>query len=194
MKYWLLIAAWILNPIFSDAQNMPEGLQVNEKAPDFSGKDQSGKKIYLFTELKKGPVVVVFYRGQWCPFCNRQLKKLEDSLSFIKEKGATLIAITPEKQENISKTVNKTNASYSILFDDGLKIMKSYDVSFPVDSSIVERYKKSGIDFNEVNGINGANLPVPAVYVISREGTIIYRHFDPDYKRRASVQEIISHL
>lgn len=194
MKFYLFVFSLFSVPLLSYAQQTPKGLQVNDKAPEFSAKDQLGKLVSLSAELKKGPVVLVFYRGQWCPYCNRQLKGLQDSLSFIKEKGATLIAVSPEKPENISKTVKKTNASYAILFDEGLKIMKNYEVAFSVDSSTVERYKKYGIDFNEVNGSNGATLPVPTVYIINKEGKIIFKHFDPDYKKRATVQEILLHL
>lgn len=194
MKFKSIITALIIGPLFSVAQNSPQGLQVNEKAPVFSAKDQSGKKISLQDQLKKGPVVLVFYRGQWCPYCNKQLKRLEDSLAFINNKGAILIAVTPEKPENISKTIDKTKATYSVLFDEGLKIMKSYDVAFAVDSNTVERYKGFGIDLKEANGSNGANLPVPALFIINREGIIIYRHFNPDYKQRPPVQEILSHL
>lgn len=194
MKLHLIIYSLIISPLFSFAQPSPKGLQLNAKAPDFSAKDQYGKLIILSAELKKGAVVMVFYRGQWCPYCNRQLKELQDSLSFIKEKGAILIAVSPEKPENISKTVEKTKASYAVLFDDGLKIMKSYDVAFNVDSSTVERYKKNGIDFYDANGGNGATLPVPTVYIINKEGVIIFKHFDPDYRKRVTVQEILSHL
>lgn len=184
----------LLFSIASQAQEAPKGLTVQVKAPDFSAKDQSGATIKLQDQLKKGSVVLVFYRGQWCPYCNRQLKKLEDSLSFIKAKGATLIAVTPEKPENITKTIAKTKASYSILFDEGLHIMKSYDVAYAVDNVSLQSYKKYGIDFTQVNGVNGAYLPVPAVYVINKEGEIVFRHFDPDYRNRAMVQDILAHL
>lgn len=194
MKYRTIIFALLVAPILSLAQLSPKGLLVNDKAPEFSAKDQHGKLINLTAELKRGPVVVVFYRGQWCPYCNRQLKELQDSLSFINAKGATLLAVSPEKLENISKTIEKTKASYAVLFDEGLKIMKSYDVAFNVDSNMVEKYKKFGIDFYDANGSNGATLPVPAVYIINKEGVIIFKHFDPDYKKRVSVQEILSHL
>jgi peroxiredoxin len=180
--------------IFSQAQEAPKGLAVQIKAPEFTGKDQTGATINLNEQLKKGSVVVVFYRGQWCPYCNKQLKKLEDSLPLIKAKGATLIAVTPEKPENISKTIAKTKASYPILFDDGLKIMKSYDVAYAVDNITINSYKKYGIDFTEVNGANGAYLPVPAIYVVNKEGMIVYRHFDADYRKRATVTEILAHL
>lgn len=191
-KNWLL-SVFVLLTTIASAQE-PKGLNLQDKAPDFTGKDQYGKTISLTDELKKGPVVLVFYRGQWCPYCNRQLKQLEDSLSLIKEKGASLLTITPEKPENIQKTIAKTKTSNPILFDEGLTIMKKYDVAFKVDEKTIEAYKKYGIDFSEVNGSNGANLPVPAVYVISREGKIMYRFFDADYRKRSSVKDILAHL
>ena len=167
---------------------------VADDAPAFSAKDQTSKRVSLSEELKKGAVVLVFYHGQWCPYCNKHLKKLEDSLSLITAKGASLITITPEKPENISKTIEKTKASYSILFDDGLKIMKSYDVAFAMDEKTLEKYKGYGIDFTKANGENGANLPVPALYIIGMDGKIAYRYFDTDYSKRASVTEILAHL
>lgn len=194
MRLYLIIFSIFIIPLLSFAQPSPKGLQLNNKAPEFSAKDQHGKLITLSAELKKGAVVIVFYRGQWCPYCNRQLKGLQDSLSFIKKKGAALIAVSPEKPGNISKTVEKTMASYAVLFDDGLKIMKSYDVAFSVDSNTVEKYKKNGIDFYDANGGNGATLPVPTVYIINTEGIIVFKHFDPDYRKRVTVQEILSHL
>lgn len=194
MKRLLFIVPVLLLCLSLAAQNEPKGLLLHDKAPDFTATDQQGNTIHLKDHVKKGSVVLVFYRGQWCPHCNRQLKKLEDSLLLIKAKGAALIAITPEKPENISKTVSKTKASYPIVFDDGLKIMKSYDVAFAVDDKTIQKYKQYGIDFNQVNGNNGAVLPVPAVFVINKEGQIVFRHFDADYRRRASVQEILNHL
>jgi len=175
--------------------SQPKGLKVNDAAPDFSAKDQNGKVIHLKSQLEKKTVVIVFYRGQWCPFCNKELKALEDSLQLISSKDAIVLAVSPEKPENISRTIEKTKASYSILYDEGLKIMKSYEVAFPVDSITIAKYKTYGIDFSAANGdANGANLPVPAVYIINKKGKIVYRHFDPDYRKRASIKEIVSHL
>ena len=178
----------------SNAQTKPSGLQVNDKAPEFTAKDQNSKVISLKEELKNGKVVLIFYRGQWCPYCNKQLKSIEDSLSLITAKGATVLAITPEQPANVVKTIEKTKATYSILTDDNLKIMKEYDVAFAVDPATVEKYKGYGIDFLLSNGNNGANLPVPAVYIINTKGNIIYRHFDVDYTKRASIKEIIDNL
>jgi peroxiredoxin len=182
--------------IFSAAytQKTPEGLFINSKAPDFRAKDQTGLEVHLKDLLKKGKVVLVFYRGQWCPYCNRELKRLEDSMQQIISKGATLVAVTPEKPESITKTIEKTSASYSILYDDQLKIMKAYDVAFEVDENTLTRYHNTGIDIEANNGKNGKYLPVPAVYVIDQESTITYRYFEPNYKKRPSVKEILDNL
>ena len=177
-----------------NAQQAPEGLFINSKAPDFKGTDQFGKEIRLKDAIKQGKVVLVFYRGYWCPFCNRQLKKLEDSLQFIKEKGATVIAVSPEKPESVSKTIDKTKAEYPVLYDEGLKIMKAYEVDYEVQENTITRYRNTGIDLEKTNGKDWKFLPVPAVYIIDKEGKITYRYFDADYKKRPSVQEILKNL
>jgi peroxiredoxin len=192
-KIFLLMATSLI--FFSAAaQKTPEGLFIDSKAPDFRAKDQTGLEVHLRDLLKKGEVVLVFYRGQWCPYCNRELKRLEDSLQLIIAKGATLVAVTPEKPESITKTIEKTSASYSILYDDQLKIMKAYDVAFEVDENTLTRYHNTGIDIEANNGKNGKYLPVPAVYIINRQSTITYRYFEPDYRKRPSVKEILDNL
>lgn len=178
----------------AEAQQAPEGLFIASKAPDFKAKDQSGKEIRLKELLKEGKVVLVFYRGQWCPYCNKQLSRLQDSLSLIKEKGATLVVVTAEKPEHIAKTIEKTKAGYSILYDEGAKIMKAYDVEFEVPENTVTRYRNSGIDLVKINAEDGKYLPVPAVYIIDKESTVTYRFFEADYKKRPSVKELLDKL
>jgi peroxiredoxin len=172
----------------------PAGLNVNDEAPKFTAKASNGSIVSLKKALKKGPVVLLFYRGQWCPYCNKQLKRMEDSLSFIKAKGAQVFAITPETGENVMKTVEKTKASFPVLSDSGLAIMTAYKVAFKVDDKTVEKYKGYGIDFDKANGTNGATLPVPAVYIINKKGVITYRYFDQDYSKRPSVKDILEQL
>jgi len=176
------------------AQEAPEGLFIDSKAPDFKAKDQYGNEVRLKDLLKKGKVVLVFYRGQWCPYCNKELSRLQDSLQFILDKGAMLVAVTPEKPENVTKTIEKTKASYSILYDEGLKIMKAYAVDFEVPENTITRYRNANIDIEKNNGTNGKHLPVPAVYVIDQESTVTYRFFEPDYRKRPSVAEILANL
>ena len=178
----------------TNAQEKPEGLFINSKAYDFKAKDQNGNDVRLKDLLKKGKVVLVFYRGEWCPYCNKNLKRLEDSLQLITAKGATLVAISPEKPESITKTIEKTKAEYPILHDEELKIMKAYDVEFEVPENTLKRYRNAGIKIDEVNGKNGNYLPVPATYIIDKEANITYRFFNQDYKKRPSVKEILDHL
>ena len=172
----------------------PEGLKVGDKAPAIIGTDQNGKKVSLKNILKNGEAVLIFYRGQWCPYCNKQLSHLNDSLSYITAKGGTIITITPETADNIKKTVTKTKASFSIVEDKGLAIMKDYKVHFAVDEKTIEKYKGYGIDFAKANGENGANLPVPATYIVGKDGKIKYAFFNAEYSKRASVKDIINNL
>ena len=193
-KLIFLLSLVFLNTVLL-AQEKPEGLFINSKAPDFKATDQYGNEIRLKDVLKDSVVVLIFYRGQWCPYCNKQLKKLEDSLQLIIEKGARLIAITPEKPEFISKTIEKTKASYPLIYDKEMKIMKAYAVAFEIDERTVSRYKNADIDLVTANGQKDkVYLPVPAAYIINKEGTIVYRFFDTDYKKRPTVAMILENL
>jgi len=177
-------------------QEKPEGLFINSKAPDFKSKDQNGNEIVLKDLRKKGPVVLVFYRGYWCPYCNKELQRLEDSLLLITDKGVQLIAITPEKKEGVAKTIEQTKATYPIITDEEMKIMKAYDVAYPVDDKTVGRYKMASIDLAANNGQKPGSvyLPIPAVYIINKDGEISYRFFDADYKKRPSVKDLLENL
>ena len=104
------------------------------------------------------------------------------------------MAITAETGENVKKTVEKTKAAFPVIEDIGLTIMKMYKVNFAVDDKTITKYKGYGIDFDIANGSNGANLPVPATYIISQDGKIKYTFFNTDYRKRASVLEILNNL
>jgi len=194
MKKLLLFLLLLVTILSFTTTNTPQGLNVNDSAPNFTAIDQNGKIVNLKELLKKGSVVMVFYRGEWCPYCNKQLMALEDSLVLITKKGASIIAVSPEKGENIAKTIQKTKATFSVLSDDSLKIMSAYKVAFELDAKTTEKYKGYGINLMEKNGSSGNNLPVPAVYIINKEGKITYRYFDVNYKNRVSVSEILKHL
>ncbi len=194
MKQIIVLMSALIITLSGISQATPKGLQKGEKAPLFTSIDQDGNAVSLQTILKKGPAVLVFYRGEWCPYCNKQLAQLQDSVSFITAKGATLIAISPETGDNVKKTIQKTGAAYPVLSDKGMTIMNEYKVTYAVDTAVVSKYKSYGIDFNVVNGSNGEHLPVPAVFIVDPNGTIRFVHFDPDYSKRASVNEILTHL
>ncbi len=194
MKKIVSVLLLIITTIFGNAQEKPEGLFINSKAPEFKATDQTGAEVSLKDMRKKGPVVVLFYQGYWSPHCNRELKRFQDSLNFITEKGAQLVAITPEGTEGVVKTIEKTGAVFRILSDADMKISKSYAVAYDVDDRSLGRYKNANIDLLALNGQKKAQLPVPAVYIVNKEGSISYRYFDADYRKRVSVKEILSEI
>lgn len=172
-----------------------KGLMAGAKAPMFSGVDQNGKTVNLKDALKAHrSVVVFFYRGQWCPYCNKHIKELQDSLQMLTSKDAYVIGVTPETKENIYKTIKKTSAGFSIVQDKDDRIMKAYGVNFMMDDATFTKYKGYGINLETNNGNNRHTLPVPATYIIDKSGKIKYIHFDPDYKKRASVKLLLSQL
>ncbi|WP_373524547.1 peroxiredoxin-like family protein [Aquiflexum sp.] len=175
--------------------NEAVGLEVGAKAPLFEAIDQNGKKQNLDELLKEGPVVVVFYRGQWCPICNRHLDTLNDSLDAIYAKGARVVAISPEKPEKIQKTIEKTNASFTLLFDEDYRISESFDVAFLPDFATRTAYNTDlGANLKDAHSDESQRLPIPATFIIGQDRTIIWRHFDPNYKNRAAVSDIVNAL
>ena len=173
----------------------PNGLKKGDLAPTFNGINQYGDSISLAELVNKGKVILFFYRGHWCPYCNKHLSQLQDSLQLILDKGASVIAITPENSEYIEKTTSKTGATFNILYDQGHQIMDAYKVSFQEKKSKAKSYKIFlGGDLEKAHGDSDYILPVPATYIIGSDGKISYVHFDTDYKKRATVTEIINQL
>lgn len=175
--------------------NEAKGLQIGDTVTDFSALDQQGRTITLSEALKKGPVVLIFYRGQWCPICNKHLSTLQDSLQLIYAKGATVVAISPEKPEYLKRTAEKTHASFSLLYDEGYKIANMFDVTFKPDSLTTVMYNTVlRANLKEANTDDSQRLPIPATFIIGTDGKILWRHFDPDYKKRSTVQDIVKNL
>ncbi len=171
-----------------------DSLKIGDKAPLFKAIDHNGDTISLREKLKSGKVVLVFYRGAWCPYCNKHMSHLQDSLNLILAKGASLIAITPEINQSIDKTVSKTKATFNIVYDSTYAIMKQYGTAFKVDAGTIVRYKLIGLDVEEANGNKDHILPVPATFIIGKDGIILWKHFDTNYKKRSTVKEIVEHL
>ena len=191
-KLLLLLSLFVVLSV--SAQEKPEGLFINSKAPDFALKDQYGATVTLKDLRKKGPTVLIFFRGSWCPYCSKALKTYQDSLSQLLTKGVQVIAITPQGKEGVDSMVAKTSAVFPILSDEGGKVMEAYQVAYKVDDRTVNRYKMAGIDLLKTNNQKQASLPVPAVYIINTEGTITYRYFDENYRKRVSVKELVANI
>jgi len=172
-----------------------KGLEINAQAPLFEAINQFGEKVSLTEELKKGPVVLIFYRGEWCPVCSRYLSNLQDSLQYISAKGAQVLAVSPQKPEYLKKAAKKAESNFTLLHDAGYKIMDAYDVTFlPTEKQIRQYNNFLGADLTTSQSDESQVLPVPATFIISREEKIVWRQYNPDYKIRASVQEMLEHI
>ena len=180
--------------IDTDAK-VPQGLQVGSKAPGFAGRDNNGQSFDLYTNLKKGPVILKFYRGKWCPICNSHMSAFNDSVQYILQKGAQIVAITPELPPNSNEFAENTATEYPIISDPTNTIMNAFDVTFKVTDEYVAKIENSkGVNIAENNGNDNSYLPVPATYIIGQNGTIEFVHFDLNYRNRASVKEILEYL
>ena len=174
------------------AQDKPMALKVGDKAPDFMVKDHAGKMVSLKELTQKGKVVVMFYRGAWCPFCNKYMSQLETALPEFSAKNATVIAITPETDESINKAIDKTKATFSVIYDKDRSIMKNWKVAYSMSDDMKTKYKGYGLDLEKQQG--DWMLPVPATYVVGKDCKIEYVHFDENYQKRAEVAEILKVL
>lgn len=172
-----------------------EGLSAGTAAPVFNALDANNNTFSLETALEQGPVVFIFYRGFWCPVCNKHLSKIQDSLKLIEEKGAKVIAISPEKPEYLGKMEKKSGAEFTLLYDEGYKISDAYDVTFkPSKATLITYNTMLGAKLKKTHSDDSQRLPIPATYVIDKSGTITWRQFNPDYKKRSNVADILEAL
>lgn len=172
-----------------------KGLSAGQMAPLFKAMDADSNLFILEDALEESPVVLIFYRGFWCPVCNKHLGSIQDSLKMIEEAGARVIAISPEKPEYLDVMAEKTGAEFTLLYDEGYKIADAFDVTFKPTSMQLFTYNTvlNG-KLKDTHSDNAQLLPIPATYIINVAGKIIWRQFDPNYKNRASVEEILAAL
>lgn len=168
-------------------------LQVGDTAPDFTLPDASGTNVQLYDLLKNGPVVLVWYRGGWCPYCNIHLHHLQEALPDFKEAGATLVAISPELPDNSISTKEKNNLDYYVLSDVHNKVGKQYNVVYTLPDFIAERYNEA-FELIKYNGDESNQLPLSATYVIAPDGSITYAFLDADYRNRAEPMDLLAAL
>ncbi|WP_375584491.1 peroxiredoxin-like family protein [Cyclobacterium xiamenense] len=169
-----------------------KGLALGASIQNFIAYDQEGNAFDLFEALADGPVVLFFYRGNWCPFCNRHLSELEAGLELIYREGARVVAVSPEKPELMEKTIKKTGASFTLLYDEENRIAGRFDVAYLPEKPVKT---KSGLfSGNKSIADETTQLPIPATYIIEAPGKITWRHLDPDYKNRASAEDIAQAL
>jgi peroxiredoxin len=179
-------------PVFSADYGLIKGAE----APQFSVNDIQGKKVDLAQQAAQGPVVIVFYRGGWCPYCNLQLRNLEAKVApVLKKHKAKLIAISVDKVDEALKTANKEKLTFQVVSDPDAEILKAYNVRYKVPETLVKKYKDSyKIDLEASSGRKHHVIAVPAVYVVGPKRVIAFAYANEDYKVRAQEKDIIKAL
>ena len=176
-------------------KDLPEpGLKVGDKAPDFTLEDAFGKKVSLASVLQKGPVILVFYRGAWCPFCNLHLHVLQKNIAEFAKYNATLIAVTPQLPDESAKQIKAKKYPFEVLSDLDDKVMKAYGLYYKVPDELIALYKRKGLDIEHYNGKGRVAIPIPGTYVIGKNGIIKAVHAQHDYKERMEPSAIIEVL
>lgn len=196
MKVFLSLSLFFLSTLFAGAQAKSEsetaGVAIGSRIENFQAIDQYGKPFDLKEALQEGSVLLVFYRGQWCPYCSKHLSALQDSLELLATKGIRVVAISPEKPAYLEKMQAKTGATFTLLYDRNYEIARQFDLIFLPEASTRKKYNlvlKARL--KEAHDNEAELLPIPASYLIGQDGHILWRHFDHDYRQRASVLAVL---
>ena len=174
---------------------IPElGLSVGASAPNFSLPDATGATVELNRLMANGPVVLTFYRGGWCPYCNIQLRAYQGILNELKKLGASLVAVSPETPDNSLDTRQREELEFHVLSDNGNVVAKQFGLVFPVSTEVRLLFEGWDINLENHNGIEGGEIPVPATYIIDEAATIIFGKPDVEYRTRVEPKELLRAL
>jgi len=173
---------------------LESALNVGAAMPGFSLEDAYGKTVNSADLLKKGPIVLVFYRGAWCPYCNLYLRGLQKHLGEIASRGANLVAISVEPPDRSLSVLTKNKLEYTVLSDPGLDVARKFGIVYTVPGELNKVMTDRGLDLSKYNGTGKPELPLGATYVVGKDGKIEYAFLETDYKKRAAPSEIIAVL
>lgn len=169
-------------------------LPVGAKAPEFTLPDQNGRPVMLSELLARGPVVINFYRGRWCPFCVTELETYRDLLGEIEEAEATLVAISPQAVRQSAFTADQHKLRFLVLSDEGNKVARQFGLVYRVPEYQEQLFRSVFINLPKTNGDESWELPLPATYVVDQDGTVVYAKAFADYMQRPEAEEVIGLL
>jgi peroxiredoxin len=159
-------------------------LKAGDRAPPFTLPDTEGTQVSAAALLAAGPLVLTFYRGVWCPYCNMDLQAMEGAAEAIRKLGASVVAISPQTPPNSRRSRRENNLSFPILADSGGEVADAFGLRFRLPNDLIQLYNGFGVDLPNINGEPSWTLPMPARYVIGTDGVIAYSEINPDYTRR----------
>lgn len=151
-----------------------------------------GEKIELMSLISEHPTVLIFYRGGWCPYCNRHLAELQQAHSRLRVMGYQILAISPDKAELLNESIQEHDISYTLLSDSNMETIKAFGLAFKLDDETFQRYKKNGMDLETRSGYQHHLLPAPAVFLVNPDGIITFQYVNPDYKTRIKSKVLLA--
>lgn len=169
-------------------------LKSGARAPAFALPDADGQVVRSGDLLARGPLVLTFYRGVWCPYCNMDLQAIEAAAAEFRALGASVVAISPQTAVNLRKAQRDHKLSFPLLGDHGGEVAHAFGLRFHLPDALIALYKSFGNDLAVGNGEPSWTLPMPARYVIGRDGVIAYAEVNPDYTRRPDPSELLPTL
>lgn len=173
---------------------MKTALKEGDQIPAFALPDMRKGEVRSEELLKKGPLIVTFYRGGWCPYCNLQLRDLQKHIGEIKSTGAELVAISPETPDSTSKTIKDNEIDFYVLSDADGKVGEKFGLMFKITEELKKVYQDFGINLEKANGNGKWELPLSATYIVNQDGKIVYSFVDADYRKRAETLDLIKIL
>jgi len=168
-----------------------DAINVGDRAPEFLLKDQNGNEVSSQALLAKGPLVVTFYRGVWCPYCNMELAAINEVLPQIQALGGNLVAISPQTQANSRKSVRTGELNFPVLSDVKGEIGDAFGLRFQLPDYLIDLYGMFKNDLPLINDDPSWTLPMPARYVIGQDGIVLYAEVNPDYTQRPDPSELL---
>lgn len=165
-------------------------VKAGDVAPDFTLNDQDGKAVARADLLAKGPLVVSFYRGVWCPYCNIELKALEEAAGDIRARGASLVAVSMQGASDSRKSQRDNGLSFPILTDNAGELANQFGIRWSLQDYVIPFHAGFGVELPKIHGDGQWNLPMPARYVIDSDGTVAYAEVNPDYTRRPDPSDL----
>ncbi len=165
---------------------------IGANVPELTLRTVNGKLFNLNEAIRNKPTVLIFYRGGWCPYCNMQLGQLQGIEPEIIKSGYQIIAISPDRPEKLSESIDKYKMNYLLLSDSNMAGAKAFGIAFKLDESTIKKYDEYGIDLVDASGEKHYSLPVPAIFVVGTDGIIKFEHVNPNYKVRLDPNILLS--
>ena len=167
-------------------------LMIGTEIPDLTLQTAAGESVNLRTAAKEQPLVLIFYRGGWCPYCSLHLGQLQEVDPPLRELGYRIIAVSPDRPQELGKSIEKEKLAYTLLSDSDMAAAQAFGLAFTVDDATLEKYDEYGIDLETASGEKHHMLPVPAVFLVGTDGVIDFVYANPDYKMRIDPEVLLA--